>query len=299
MFRIKNYATSALICAYSLSLSGSESQLKAESYGVASMQGHRPTMEDRHIAMPSIEDNEIFSFYGVYDGHGGTEASNFCAEHLHTNIIEELNKGGGLISDTFIKGFEKTDEAFIKKATDENIHSGSTAVVALMNKDLLMVANLGDSRAVLCRNGCAVPLSIDHKPKREDEEERIKAAGGYITRCDGAWRVGGILALSRAIGDTHLKRPVTLEDWVSGVPEIKKHLRSELDQFLILACDGVWDVMTDQAAVYTVKKALLEKQGDFTYAAEELRDEAFRRRSWDNISVVVINLKAHQTANEE
>uniref|UniRef100_A0A0D9WH97 protein-serine/threonine phosphatase n=1 Tax=Leersia perrieri TaxID=77586 RepID=A0A0D9WH97_9ORYZ len=125
-------------------------------------------------------------------------------------------------------------------------HVGSTAVVAVVGPTRVVVANSGDSRAVLCRAGVPVPLSVDHKPDRPDELERIKSAGGRVIYWDGA-RVLGVLAMSRAIGDGYLKPYVTSE------PEVTVTERSDDDECLILASDGLWDVVTNEMACEVVR----------------------------------------------
>eukprot|EP00899_Mesostigma_viride_P020482 jgi/Mesvir1/28435/Mv15858-RA.2 len=118
---------------------------------------------------------------------------------------------------------------------------GTTANVAIVGPRQLIVANCGDSRAVLCRSGTAVPLSLDHKPDRADEAARIAAAGGHVLYFNG-YRVLGVLAMSRAIGD------VSLKPYVIPEPEVTVVDREEGDEFLILATDGLWDVVSNQEA---------------------------------------------------
>ncbi|KAM3393750.1 hypothetical protein ACQJBY_014468 [Aegilops geniculata] len=191
---------------------------------------------------------------------------------------------------------------------------GSTAVVALLVRDRLIVANCGDSRAVLSRGGVAVPLSEDHKPDRPDEMARIKAAGGKVMYMNGA-RVRGILAMSRALGHRVLKPEVICE------PEISITERSEDDDCLILASDGLWDVISNKVACDVARQCLedgsptrapaaaagsseaapgsssapvvsQEEEPRCFRAAALLARLALGRESSDNISVVVVDLKA-------
>ncbi|KAK9291433.1 hypothetical protein L1049_019380 [Liquidambar formosana] len=186
--------------------------------------------------------------------------------------------------------------------------SGSTAVVAVLTPDDIVVANCGDSRAVLCRSGRAMPLSVDHKPDRPDERARIEASGGRVIFVDGP-RVGGILAMSRAIGDVYLKPAVTSE------PEISFTKRDPEDECLILASDGLWDVLSSDLACKVASECL--REGSPATAATDLntgprREDggagelypsrsalaaalltrlALGRKSSDNISVIVVDLK--------
>jgi Leucine-rich repeat (LRR) protein/serine/threonine protein phosphatase PrpC len=161
-------------------------------------------------------------------------------------------------------------------------HCGTTGVLCLFMEKQLWVANVGDSRAVLCRDGKAMRLSYDHKPL--DEEERIRALDGYVVSIrskstgEVVHRVNGQLAVSRSIGDLYM------HPWVTDKPYIDSVELGDADDFLIIACDGVWDEVGDQDAVDLVKPHL----DDPFYAAAVLRDYAYALNSDDNISVIII-----------
>jgi len=140
----------------------------------------------------------------------------------------------------------------------------------------LIIANAGDQRAVLSRASCTVQITTDHKPDEPGEKFRIYNAGGFVNEQK---RVNGILALSRSLGDADLQPYVTFEPEVFFV-ELK-----EDDRFLILACDGLWDVMSNTKAV-----EIVDKYRDPVRAAAALRDYAFLLGSTDNISVIVYRL---------
>eukprot|EP01104_Vermistella_antarctica_P011721 TRINITY_DN330_c0_g1_i1.p2 TRINITY_DN330_c0_g1~~TRINITY_DN330_c0_g1_i1.p2 ORF type:complete len:420 (+),score=140.92 TRINITY_DN330_c0_g1_i1:66-1325(+) len=135
------------------------------------------------------------------------------------------------------------------------IPGGCTSVVAMIRGNKVYVANAGDSRAVISKAGVATPLSIDHKPHDEEEFRRITAAGGYV-RGD---RVNGNLNLSRAIGDLQYKTNPSLapkDQIITAYPDIQELELTPEHDFLILACDGIWDVMTNQEAVDFVRERL-------------------------------------------
>jgi protein phosphatase 1G len=139
------------------------------------------------------------------------------------------------------------------------IQAGCTAVVALIVHDQLYVANAGDSRAVLCRGGKAVPMSEDHKPAQPDERARIMAAGGFLSEIGGITRVNGNLNLSRAIGDLRYKMNNELEpkdQIITAEPDVLTQRLTRDDSFLVLACDGIWDVMDNQQVVDFVHQRL-------------------------------------------
>ncbi|ETW30310.1 hypothetical protein PFAG_03500 [Plasmodium falciparum Santa Lucia] len=132
---------------------------------------------------------------------------------------------------------------------------GSTALVAVILKGYLIVANAGDSRAIVCFNGNSLGMSTDHKPHLQTEEARIKKAGGYIAN----GRVDGNLNLTRAIGDLHYKRDPFLpqkDQKISAFPEITCVTLTPEDEFLFLACDGIWDCKDGQDVVGFVKTRL-------------------------------------------
>ncbi|KAE9417436.1 hypothetical protein Angca_006004, partial [Angiostrongylus cantonensis] len=134
--------------------------------------------------------------------------------------------------------------------------SGTTACVCLMNKQRIIVANAGDSRAVLCRGGIAVDLSIDHKPEDDIEKTRIVNAGGYVNE-DG--RVNGGLNLSRAFGDHSYKKNFDLplrDQMITALPDVKVETLQPSDEFLVLACDGIWNSLNSQQVVDFVRERL-------------------------------------------
>jgi len=137
---------------------------------------------------------------------------------------------------------------------------GCTAVLCCISKDTITVANAGDCRAVLCRIGRAIDMSEDHKPQLPRECARIRRAGGCIMeqRCLGGalYRVNGDLSLSRAIGDLRYKQNSRLsrqDQIICCTPDIRSFTREPGDEFLLLACDGVWDVLNSQQAVDLVR----------------------------------------------
>uniref|UniRef100_A0A8D0HK99 Protein phosphatase, Mg2+/Mn2+ dependent 1F n=1 Tax=Sphenodon punctatus TaxID=8508 RepID=A0A8D0HK99_SPHPU len=164
----------------------------------------RRKMEDRHVCLPEfnqlfgILDNVDRAYFAVFDGHGGVDAANYAATHLHVNIAhhKEILKNP---TEALKGSFLKTDEMFLSKAKREKLRSGSTGVSALIVGNRLHIAWLGDSQVMLVQQGKAVTLMEPHKPEREDEKVRIEALGGCVTYMD-CWRVNGTLAVSRAIG---------------------------------------------------------------------------------------------------
>jgi len=251
-------------------------------YGIAEKKGLRPTMEDAH----SVNVGSRHVYFGLFDGHGGRYMADYAAKYLHKNII--LDNKTQSIRLAIEQGFQKTHDNADKQLSE---NTGCTALVALLVKDEkydlkdLYIASVGDSRAVLSLKGTAIPLSFDHKPDRPDELERIKKLGGFV-RTYGVPRTMGILAMSRALGDKGLA------PYVIPTPEIYK-LKIDIDfEFIILACDGVWDVLGNQEAVDIVQESLKQNH-NYAIAAGALIDTALKKGSTDNVSALVISFQRH------
>lgn len=175
----------------------------------------------------------------------------------------------------------------------QNVSGGTTAITAFCTKDRCLIANAGDARAVLLRDDQAIRLSTDHKPDSPEEEARIVKAGGYVTKQTNKTgktisRVNGLLAVSRALGDLFLQPFVTPE------PEITHFPLSSKPQLLILACDGLWDVVTDEEAT-----EIASSEDDPEKAAIKLRDTALSYGSTDNISIIVVRIPAVSHTRKE
>ncbi|PKA63916.1 putative protein phosphatase 2C 59 [Apostasia shenzhenica] len=246
------------------------------SYGHASSTGERSSMEDFCEARVHIVDGEVIGLFGVFDGHGGARTAEYVKQNLFSNMI----KLPTFISDTrsaIVDAHRKTDSEFLKSENIQNHDAGSTASTAVLVGDRLLVANVGDSRAVICRDGNAIAVSQDHKPHLADERKRIEDAGGFVMWAGGTWRVCGVLALSRAFGDKHLKQFVVAD------PDIQEELVDDSLEFLILASDGLWDVVGNEEAVEMIKAI-----DDPEEAAKRLVEESHRRGSYDNVTCVVV-----------
>ncbi|KFK38501.1 hypothetical protein AALP_AA3G121300 [Arabis alpina] len=286
--------------------------------GTTSVCGRRRDMEDAVSIHPSFlqRNSENLHFYAVFDGHGCSHVAEKCRERLHEIVKQETEiMTGDEWKETMVKSFQKMDKEVSQRdcnlAPNGAIRSmksscrcelqspqcdavGSTAVVSVVTPEKIIVSNCGDSRAVLCRNGVAIPLSSDHKPDRPDELNRIQQAGGRVIYWDGA-RVLGVLAMSRAIGDNYLK-PYVIPD-----PEVTVTDRTEEDECLIIASDGLWDVVPNETAC-GVARMCLKGAADTAHnacsdAALLLTKLALARQSSDNVSVVVVDLRKRRNCN--
>lgn len=228
-------------------------------FAVSSMQGWRPEMEDAHCAVIGLNGLADWSFFAIFDGHAGGNVSELCAKHLLESILqtddfkesaaannfteEQIEKAKLGIKDGFLQLDERMKKLPDLESGDDR--SGSTVVCSIVSPRHFFFANCGDSRAVLSRAGEAFFCTEDHKPINPAEKERIQKAGGSVM----IQRVNGSLAVSRALGDYEYKQCKDrgpCEQLVSPEPEITVQDRdNDKDEFMILACDGIWDVITN------------------------------------------------------
>ncbi|CAD5186689.1 unnamed protein product [Musa acuminata subsp. malaccensis] len=254
--------------------------------------GIRPTMEDAYVCCDNfIQEYGLKNsggpnaFYGVFDGHGGKHAADFACSNLPRFLLEDEDFPGE-IERAVASAFLQTDTAFAEACSvNSSLASGTTALAALVVGRSLVVANAGDCRAVLCRRGKAIDMSHDHKPDRSEERKRIEALGGFV--CDDY--LNGLLNVARAIGDWHVDGMKDRDGLgpLSAEPEVMTRRLTEEDEFLILGCDGFWDVFRSQNAVDLARRKLQE-HNDPTTCCKELVDEALKRESSDNLAVVLV-----------
>lgn len=278
--------------------------LTCRTHGSVSAIGRRRAMEDA-VAIELgflTRGGKTYDFFGVYDGHGGFRVAQSCRETVHKLVAKIVEEEGAEEIDwgkVMEAGFREMDEE-VNKNGEAVAMVGSTAVVAVVGEEEVVIAHCGDSRAVISRGGVAVQLSDDHKPERPDELERIVGCGGKVIDWNGQ-RVLGVLATSRSIGDKCLKPFVTAE------PEVKVVNRTDVDEFLILASDGLWDVVSNDLACQVVRKCIngrikrtshvsvvqqdIELENHVVVAANVLVELAMARGSRDNVSVIVVDLR--------
>ncbi|KAL3908560.1 MAG: hypothetical protein SGILL_008436, partial [Bacillariaceae sp.] len=307
--------------------------------GYCDLQGRRPTIEDFH----SIHLYPNYQFYGIFDGHTGNLASKYAASKLYKKLLQGLPN--------LLSGVGKTDQAAWKSEVARNVtlafeevhgsfletvdsmssavieagfapsmdQSGTTATALLVTNDIILVASLGDSRAVMSsRDGSdensawkdfpamkAIQLTPDHVASDSTERDLVIARGGSVSRSKGGLqRVNGTLAITRSIGDANLAPFLSREPHVLVLNYDEVHewcgasaygaKDEEIPCFIILASDGLWDVMSNQEAVDMVVDTITEAHSSnaggslFQDAAERLAVEAYVRGSTDNIGVCVV-----------
>lgn len=250
------------------------------SYGMATAQNKRPYQEDRFDQRRIIA-IRTGDFFAIYDGHGGDKASSFLQKNLATYFTESILRNQS-IQEAFGRAFFRADIHALHQFDD-----GSTVIAAFIDeKNILHLAWVGDSRAVLEKNGTVGFATQDHKPDSKDELARIKKAGGSIQK-HGVWRING-LAISRSIGDRRLKEMG--EGQIIAKPEYATIQLDADNHFLILASDGLWDVISNQAAIDFIKNKLITTS-DLNTIATDLQNEAIKQGSEDNITIYVVTFE--------
>jgi len=286
----------------------------AEALGVRvhteSWPGKQMDLRDRFTSDEPME--ELGVYFGVFDGHGGSQVSELASKQLHKNILAHFRQKqvqpasrDEKIKSAIREAFTQTDKEILGLAERKKFdQSGSTALVALLHGNpklgtalRLVLAHIGDSRAVLCRAGQAVAISEDHKPDRLDEKKRVERAGGLVLNVRGAWRIAAPanpnamskasrreyqgLAITRSLGDLYFKRPTVLS---SPDPEVKVLPLTEKDLFAVLATNGIYNVLTNQDVVDLAAKHWKNPEE----AAKTIVRTAFQKGSDDNLTALVI-----------
>ncbi|KAM7467205.1 hypothetical protein LguiB_014767 [Lonicera macranthoides] len=263
--------------------------------------GPRNCNEDEHICIDDLPAHLgspcgirslPSSFYAVFDGHGGYEAASYVKNNARKLFFEDSNFP--LTSDiddatlleklenSHRKAFLLADQALANKRTVRD-SCGTTALTALVLGSHLLVANAGDCRAVLCRKGVPVQMSQDHKATYLPEQRRVEELGGFIKY----EYFNGELAVTRALGDWCMKFPFGSASPLTADPDIKQIVPNEDDEFLIIGCDGIWDVMSNEDAVSLVRREL-RRHDDPQECARELVNQALRMDTSDNLTAIVV-----------
>jgi serine/threonine protein phosphatase PrpC len=243
-------------------------------HGVSALQGRRKNMEDYHLVvhMPSRPDHLLAC---VWDGHCGVASAKFVQENFLTVLeqteewaeyVKSEGKHADMIGNAMIAASKHVDGMLKDHLKEINEYlCGSAALTVIVTPEFIVCSNAGDCRCVLGHiDGSVTPLSFDHKPNNEGEKARIEAAGHAVKFVGGIARLAGNLALSRGFGDFEYKNREDLpaeEQAFSCVPEITVRSRQpSTDEALVMGCDGVWDVMSNEAAVEEVHRVYAKQK---------------------------------------
>ncbi|PWA25955.1 hypothetical protein CCH79_00001842 [Gambusia affinis] len=268
-------------------------------YGLSSMQGWRVEMEDAHTAVLGLQAPGMtdWSFFAVYDGHAGSRVATYCSKHLLEHIITASVSTGGKQGLQVGSDGCSTDTQALPPPAVGAVKAGIRTGFLRIDEHM---RSFSDLRNGMDRSGStAVCFStLDHKPCNPRERERIQNAGGSVM----IQRVNGSLAVSRALGDYDYKcvdGKGPTEQLVSPEPEVYVMVRApEQDQFIILACDGIWDVMSNEELCEFVKSRL-EVCDDLERVCNEVVDTCLHKGSRDNMSIVLVCLPNAPKVSEE
>jgi len=231
------------------------------------------------------------NFYGVYDGHGGKYVSEYLSENLPKYFLNKETKFP--LTKTYINYVYKN----IQDDLNENHHSkalhcGSTCLVVMQYKSAkdnyhyIHILNTGDSRCVICRDNIGIPLTKDHKPHWPEERYRIEELGGKIYFDGDDYRIKD-LSVSRAFGD------IDASPYVTCMPDSYRYKLEKNDKFLILACDGLWDKLSNQEVVNfilteTYDNTTTKRINKNINIAKKLGEYAIKCGSTDNITIIIV-----------
>lgn len=274
---------------------------------VCSMQGWRVDMEDAHINKVEMNDQlKSFSIFAVFDGHAGKNVAEISAAEF-TNHLSKQSPFNTLKDDDEYKedeiknaiqeAFRSWDKELYNRANSQHSRadrSGSTATGVIVTPKHFFFFNVGDSRTVLIRNNQVEFFTADHKPTNEEEKKRIEDAGGRVM----IQRINGSLAVSRALGDFEYKNRDDLSDLeqlVSPMPDVTcKERNSVSDNYIVVACDGIYDVMSNEEVAEFCTDRLISSN-DQTTVPGTLLDLCLHKGSRDNMSAIIIGLDKHPT----
>lgn len=238
-------------------------------YGHSEIIGKRPTMEDVTVILDNIP-TENYSYFAVFDGHGGRKVSHYLAKNVHEHFSSNFSNDGDIL-----KSLNDSIQMLNKQVVKKWKSQGSVIGVIIVSDEKIYSYNIGDVRAVMIYpDGKVERISHDHRAADPQEAKNIVSRGGFV-RDD---RLNGILEISRTLGDGNLKKYINTEPFTD--------VRDRVDGAkIILACDGVWDVMGDPTAAKIVREIDNPEE-----AARLIVDHAVRNHTTDNVSCIVIDL---------
>lgn len=261
-----------------------------------SIKGHRDSNEDKHKIFTNLgaEDKtkSPINLYGVFDGHGGAAISKFCHDNIPECFMDKrisypLTKK---VVNNIYDFFQNKLRTEYKKIST---NTGSTCLIVIHFKkdesEYLNVINTGDSRCIICRNNFGIPLTRDHKPDWFDERGRLKSLGEEPIFDGYDWRIKD-LSVSRAFGD------LSAEPYVTNMPDMFRYQLTNNDAFMVLACDGLWDKLSNQDVVNFVLNNCYDcttgtRINKNINIAKRLAELSLIKGSTDNVTVIVVFFK--------
>ncbi|KAH8246521.1 hypothetical protein KR038_011306 [Drosophila bunnanda] len=287
MDRLKDYADAGALCLDPRNCLCQKD--KSPMYTSAAVKNKPRKMEDRHVclerfgAMYEVPDKES-RFFGVFDGHSGSLSASYAISQLPQLLADQLKVATDSSPDFYRNAFESAFLLADERFTQKKITSGTTSVCALIAKDQLSIAWVGDSKALLVGKRTQLQVVKPHKPENPDERKRIEKAGGTVIHAQGQWRVNGILNVARSIGDYSLEAVIAEPDFVDVQ-------LNEAHDFLVLGTDGLWDHVSEAQVIEIVYESLTDPTTKLDDIPKLLIDAAKEGDSQDNITAVLVLLK--------
>jgi len=259
---------------------------EGDAFNLTMKKCNRRRMEDRVTCESSLNSLGVQThFFGIYDGHRNSYVSEFLQKNLH-NVVQSSSKILSQPQNAIKEAFCKIDKEVLKNQESLNIQGGSTALLGYINSNSLYLANVGDSKAIVIRDGVPVTLNVEHRANNEDERKSVENRGGFIFEKKGLktsrFLVQGALELTRSIGDSNYKEFITCE------PDVYEYNLDSKDQYIIMASDGFWNEMNEEE---TVK--LINNNKKSQSLSKALVAEAMKKRTYnvDNISLIVVDVQ--------
>ena len=258
-----------------------------------SLQGLRTQNEDNHVIIKNLDNKDLsikdIDLFAIFDGHGGKQVSNYLKENLPKYLVDK--RVDYPISKKYVFNlYDFIQQSIIKY--NFSARCGSTGLIVVHfkknNESYLNIINNGDCRCILCRDNFAMPLTKDHKPNWPDEKHRIEALGGQIIFDGYDWRIKD-LSVSRSFGDSDSV------PFLTHRPELFRYKLDKNDKFIVLACDGLWDVLQNFEVVNFIllncydntTKNRINKDVNI---AKKLGEYALEKGSTDNLTIIVVFL---------
>lgn len=260
-----------------------------------SLKGRRDSNEDKHNIILNqdghITDYASVNYLGIYDGHGGKFVSKFLSENLPILFMNKSVKYP-LKKSYILECYKQIQDELKNKHKMYAMRCGSTCLVvihykyALDGKYYISLMNTGDSRCIICRDNLAIPLSKDHKPHWPEERHRIQKLGGKIYFDGDDYRIKD-LSVSRSFGD------LEAEPYVTYIPDIYRYRLEKNDRFIVMACDGLWDKLSNQEVVNFILTECYDSSTTIRInkdvnIAKKLGEYAIQRGSGDNVTIIII-----------
>ncbi|CAF1204422.1 unnamed protein product [Didymodactylos carnosus] len=284
-------------------------------FAFGSMQGYRLSNEDMHKHLLEFDNQfwKLWSYFSIFDGHNGIDAAKHACDRLDKQLLTSLNH---LLTKHDNSSYDSSEsinfdieefKSAIKETyykLDEELRSviqdqsGSACITCLIGPEQIYLVNIGDSRALLVsKDGHILRTTKDHKPDDEEELKRIEDAGGKVQRNTGdVPRVENLLAITRVLGDFILSKEIVPP--MADIIEYPRSSDEERVEFIVLACDGVFDVMTNEDVGQFIIKHLKQKSSNLKKLCVQLLDECLKRNSTDNMSVYIIRLNDNNEYEE-